>query len=89
METAAPSHSEGDHDVPYFRSLLKSETARLNALSDKWNTINDTTEEISEEGRREWTHDGLYSSYMLTPLANLTLGNETNPGSGPSQISWL
>ena len=49
--TETSSSSDAPHDVPYFRSLLKSETDRLNGLSDKWNTINDSTDNLTEDGK--------------------------------------
>ena len=42
---------EVKHDVPYFRSLLSSETSRLNALCDEWNKVNEETPDLTEDGR--------------------------------------
>lgn len=38
-----------EHDVAYFRQLLKSQTERLNQLCQKWDDI-DTTN-LSEDGK--------------------------------------
>ena len=45
------SSDEGEHDVKYFRRLLKRETNRLNNLSDKWGKIQDSTPGLTEEGK--------------------------------------
>ena len=47
------SESEsGEHNVKYFRNLLKSERARLNGLCSYWESTNDTTEDLTEEGMK-------------------------------------
>lgn len=40
----------GEHDVPYFRHLLKSETKKLNSMCQKWEDINTATPDLSEDG---------------------------------------
>ena len=43
------SSSDSEHDVPYFRQLLCTETNRLTGLSDHWNIINEDPS-LTEEG---------------------------------------
>ena len=39
------------HDVLYFRNLVKSETAHLTGISERWSKINDETPGLSEDGK--------------------------------------
>ena len=41
----------GEHDVKYFRNLLKSEKKRLNGLCSTWEDINDSTGGLTEESK--------------------------------------
>ena len=38
-----------ERDVPYFRCLLKTETERLTSLCDNWNTVLDTTADLTDD----------------------------------------
>ncbi len=59
-EQAQPSIPEPEtkkieeHDVPYYRNIMKTETDHLNELGDKWNAIYESTPNISEEGEHCW-----------------------------------
>ena len=46
-----PENVSGEHDVKYFRNLLKSEKKRLNGLCSTWEDINDSTGGLTEESK--------------------------------------
>ena len=43
--------SNSAHDSVYFRNLVKSETAKLNCLCDKWDALSTSTMDLTEEGK--------------------------------------
>ncbi|XP_013404677.1 uncharacterized protein LOC106169658 isoform X2 [Lingula anatina] len=49
IETDVSSVSSGEHDVPYFRNLLTSETSRLTSLCRHWEEVNSSTPDIPED----------------------------------------
>ena len=52
-EPLAPEvpQTDADHDVPYFRNLLVSETKRLTSLCDKWTDITSTAQGIPDDSK--------------------------------------
>ena len=39
-----------DHDVPYFRNLVTTETDQLNGAADEWDAVLRETPSLTEEG---------------------------------------